>query len=302
MSAFADALADAGGAAAPRERAGQLRSLLERELERGAGELAKPRSGYGDPIAVAVAAVPGSGLLAVAPVAASLRADPYQVDERGWLLVAALAGALVVAGGRPITAGAFPGGHLVLRSPGDDPELATLAFDEYVADVDRVRARALAVPGAVLEPAAVDLREPIGARHPLKVAEALAALGANPADPGAADANEDAVLAALGPDEHQVTRPHDDPQPARRVARRILQRLAGMGKWGGYHTEFSHLARGFAGNDRALAEDVGEKLLKSGLLLEKPSVGQRHVFLNPRRAAEIYALVDKGAVPRGLDL
>ena len=54
-----------------------------------------------------------------------------------------------------------------------------------------------------------------------------------------------------------------------------------MGKWGGYHTEFAHLARGFAGNDRALAQEVGEALLEAGLLAEKPSVGQRHVYLNP---------------------
>ena len=43
-----------------------------------------------------------------------------------------------------------------------------------------------------------------------------------------------------------------------------------MGKWGGYHTEFAHLARGFAGNDRALAQEVGEALLEAGLLAEKP--------------------------------
>jgi hypothetical protein len=75
-----------------------------------------------------------------------------------------------------------------------------------------------------------------------------------------------------------------------------------MGKWGGYHTEFAHLARGFAGNDRELADVVGERLLAAGLLAEKPSVGQRHVFLNPRRAAEIHALIDHGAVPPDLDL
>ena len=39
-----------------------------------------------------------------------------------------------------------------------------------------------------------------------------------------------------------------------------------MGKWGGYHTDFRHLSRGFAGNDRALADDVGEALLEAGLL------------------------------------
>ena len=75
-----------------------------------------------------------------------------------------------------------------------------------------------------------------------------------------------------------------------------------MGKWGGYHTDFAHLARGFAGNDRALAQAVGEALLDAGLLAEKPSVGQRHVFLNPRRAADIHRLIEAGAVPTGLAL
>ena len=86
------------------------------------------------------------------------------------------------------------------------------------------------------------------------------------------------------------------------MARRILQRLDGMGKWGGYHTEFAHLARGFAGNERALAEAVGEALLAAGLLAEKPSVGQRHVFLNPRRAGDIHALIERGEAPGDLRL
>ena len=82
----------------------------------------------------------------------------------------------------------------------------------------------------------------------------------------------------------------------------MLQRLDGMGKWGGYHTEFAHLARGFRGNDRALAEAVGEALLEAGLLAEKPSVGQRHVFLNSRRAGDIRRLIDDGDVPSDLRL
>ncbi len=109
------------------------------------------------------------------------------------------------------------------------------------------------------------------------------------------------MLAVLGPAAGAAP-PHRDPDPARRVARRIVQRLAGMGKWGGYHTAFEHLPRGFAGNDRELAAVVGERLLDAGLLLEKPSVGQRHVFLNPRRAADVYALRDRGVVPPGLRL
>jgi hypothetical protein len=117
------------------------------------------------------------------------------------------------------------------------------------------------------------------------------------------DAYDDAVLALAGAGAgSDATRPHEDPDPARRIARRILQRLDGMGKWGGYHTEFAHLPRGFAGNDRALAQEVGEALLAAGLLAEKPSVGQRHVYLNSRRAADIRRLIESGEEPAGLRL
>ena len=302
LTGIDEALGDAGGVGAPRERAGQLRALLGRELEHGARELALARSGYDHPVLVAAAAV-GDGIVAVAPVAPELRADPDAVEERAWLLVAALVGAVVdAAGAGALTAGTFDG-HLALRvaAPGADAELVPLAFEEQVEPIDRLRARALALPAAVLEEVA-DLRAPIGRAHPLRVALEVARLGGRPADPAALAEHEDAVLAVLEAGQASVARPHDDPDPSRRVARRILQRLDGMGKWGGYHTEFSHLARGFAGNDRGLAEKVGEALLLSGLLAEKPSVGQRHVFLNPRRAGDIRSLIERGDVPCDLKL
>ena len=179
-------------------------------------------------------------------------------------------------------------------------ELVALAFDEQVEPVDRLKAAARAVPGAVL--ADVALREPIGAGHPLRIAEAVARFGGRPADPRSVEEQEETVLTLLAAAAGAVARPHEDPDPARRVARRILQRLNGMGKWGGYHTDFAHLARGFAGNERALAQEVGEALLADGLLAEKPSVGQRHVFLNPRRAADIHRLIETGETPSGLKL
>jgi hypothetical protein len=299
------ALEDAGGVDAPRERAGQLHRLLVRELAHGAAELEHARSGYEAPVVVAAAPTPG-GLLTVVPVAPELRADPHAIAERAWLLVAAVVGALVEAAGAEgaLTAGAFEG-HLALRVEGDSggADLVPLAFEEQAAAIDRLRARALTVPEAVLVDAA-DLREPIGAAHPLRVAHEVARLGGRPADPASMEEHEDAVLAVLEAARLRagISRPHDDPDPARRVARRILQRLNGMGKWGGYHTEFSHLARGFAGNDRALAEDVGERLLAAGLLEEKPSVGQRHVYLNPRRAADVHRLIDVGETPADLTL
>ena len=124
--------------------------------------------------------------------------------------------------------------------------------------IDRLRARAHLVPGHVLE-GGTDLRPPIGATHPLRVAEAVTRLGGSPLDDETVEALEDQVLRLLEPS-GAVSRAHQDPDPVRRVARRILQRLDGMGKWGGYHTAFDHLARGFAGHDRALAYAVGEAL------------------------------------------
>jgi hypothetical protein len=282
MHAFAQILQEAGGAAAPPEAAARLRAALAAELDRGAHELAQPRSGYDAPLTVGFAA--GTAVL---PAGHALRADPGAARERTWLLVAAAIGALVEAGGGEIGAGEWEG-SLALAAPGADPELAVLAFEEQVAGIDRLRARADQLPDGLVEPA--DVRAAV---NPVfAVAERVARRGGRPAD-------QDAVeeLAA-----EEVTRPHDDPDPGLRAARRMLQRLRGMGKWGGYHTEFSHLAKGFPGHERALALQVGEALLAAGLLAEKPSVGQRHVYLDPRRAADIHALVDRGELPSGLAL
>jgi hypothetical protein len=291
------AIADGAGAA-------RVRALLDAELDRGERELALKRSGYERPVTVAVGFADGR-LRAVAPAAPGLRADPNVVNERTWLLVAALVGALVEIGGADALRAGHLGGRLALDVAGDpqDAELLTLAYDAHAEGIDRLRTRAVLVPDSVLADVD-DLREPIGIAHPLVVAAHVAALGGRPADQASMEEHEDAVLAALDAEAGgtELTRPHDDPDPARRVARRILQRLNGMGKWGGYHTEFAHLARGFAGNERSLAEAVGEALLDAGLLEEKPSVGQRHVFLNPRRAGDIHALIERGQEPRDLRL
>jgi hypothetical protein len=313
MNRLAAVLHDAGGIAAPRERAAQIRDELVDALAVGAQQLGESRAGYPVPVPVAITAL-GDELVAVAPVDPALRADPNAVTGRGWDLVATLVGALVdgavaMDAGAPedleLRAGSWEG-WLVLAFPVeaadalDAVELAVEAFGESVAEVDRLRAEAYATPPAALgEP--VELRPPIGALHPLRIAEAVGRFGGHPADADSIAEHEEAVLAVLDPT-REVVRPHEDADPSRRVARRILQRLMGMGKWGGYHTEIDHLARGFAGHDRALALEIGERLLDAGLLQEKPSVGQRHVFLNPRRAAEIHAFVERGEAPRGLEL
>lgn len=291
---------------APASATARLRGLLRESLEHGRAELGRSRSGYGRPVPVAVAALPDA-VIAVAPVDAALRADPDAAPERAWLVVAALVGAMVETGANPRTDGLHllageDDGFLALRLPARhaDPELTALAFDEHAAGIDRLRSVAVALPGAVLQVA--DARRPLDPAHPLLVAEAVARLGGRPADPASVDDLEDALLAVLGPRQAAAHAPHEDPDRAGRIARRILQRLHGMGKWGGYHTEFTHLPRGFAGNEKALAVAVGEALLAAGLLAEKPSVGQRHVFLNPRRAGEIHRMIATGERPPNLTL
>lgn len=308
-------IAEAGGVRAPRERAAQLRAALLDALADGAHELAQARSGYppADPVPVAIAADTGR-MLAVLPVEPALRADPDAVVERAWMLTAAVVGTLVdgaeamaaaQADDLGLTVGTWEG-WLTLAfpfetgNPLDHVEYAVELFPYQLEHVDRLRAAAHGLPGVVLADAE-DLRAPIGELHPLRIAEAVARFGGHPADAGSVRSHDENVIAVLDPTS-DVARPHDDRDRGRRVARRILQRLMGMGKWGGYHTEISHLARGFAGHDRALALAIGERLLDAGLLLEKPSVGQRHVFLNPRRAADIHALVERGETPKGLEL
>jgi hypothetical protein len=230
--------------------AAQLKRLLAAELKRSATELKAKRSGYEAPVTVAIAV----GLDVVVPVPATPGAAP----ERGERLVGALVGAL----GDPL-AGVHDG-YLALHADGEDPELVTLLFEEAVADIDRLRARALIVPAAIID--VTDLRPYVRPR-----------------------------------DEATVPAPHDDPDPGRRVARRMLLTLRGKGKWGGYHTEFTNLARGFQ-EEWELAERVGERMVIAGLLIEKPSVGQRHVSLNPRRKGEIDRLIEDAELPEGLTL
>jgi hypothetical protein len=307
------ALEDAGGVDAPRDASARLRDLLAAELRRGLVELGESRTGYGLPIAVAVAATDGQ-VVAALPISPELRVDPGAVGER--------AGALAVVTVEHVVEGASPGqprsadelrlavgklgGMLALAYPAQEPaEAAEYAHEALAAEfearrIDRLRARAHLFPGHVLEPVA-DLRPPIGATHPLRVAEAVTRLGGSPLDEESVDALEQPLLHLLEPS-GAVSRAHEDPDPVRRVARRILQRLDGMGKWGSYHTAFDHLARGFAGHERALAYEVGEALLAAGLLEQKPSVGQRHVYLNPRRSGDIRRLIDEGELPAGLVL
>jgi hypothetical protein len=139
-------------------------------------------------------------------------------------------------------------------------------------------------------------------RHPVEVALALVAQGydVHPEThlPDLVPALRAQGLGTAPPPEPEAEpslRIEDDPCPRRRHARVVLQRMLRMGKVGpGYHTEFDHFARGAAAHDRRQALEVGEALIRAGMLLEKPSVGQRHISLNVRALPEIHALIERG--------
>jgi hypothetical protein len=173
-------------------------------------------------------------------------------------------------------------------------ELFELALVEHAASLDRIQPVAVRVPAGTL-----DETDPAPTSEWLWRAELAARLGGRP---GAARLEEQVEQALglfvptrppFGADAEQASA-HDDPLPRRRIVRRILRRLDGMGKYNGYHTEFSHLARGFAGHERSLALDAGEVLLRVGLLEQKPSVGQRHVYLVAAQTAEIHRIIATG--------
>ncbi len=239
------------------------------------------------------------GVALVLPVAAGA-ALPARAERLARSAAAALAEAAGLpaplrAGDAELEAARWEGQvamRLTHPSPADVLELLPLALEDHAQELDRVGIEAVQLPASDL-----DETEPAAEERWLWRAEIGARLGGRPGAAALAPEVEAAVarlesdLAGVGDADPGIA---GDPLPRRRAARRMLRRLDGMGKYGGYHTEFRHLARGFAGHERALALEVGEALLRAGYLAEKPSVGQRHVSLVAARTSDIRALVERG--------
>lgn len=250
------------------------------------------------------AAVTPEGVALVAPV----RVADVVRGGRARKLAMCVAGALTVAddpgvpradAGELDLEAASWNGFMALRVATNDPsgviELLPLSLEEQAAHLDRMEPVAIVVP-----PGSLDDTEPVTTNW-LAHAELVARLRGFPAaarlDPAVSSALESYRGLLQADDALQAeSSAHDDPSPERRVLRRILQRLDGMGKYGGYHTEFSHVARGFPGHQRALALEAGEALLRAGILAEKPSVGQRHISLVAARTDDIKRLITGGDV------
>lgn len=71
----------------------------------------------------------------------------------------------------------------------------------------------------------------------------------------------------------------------------LLRKLHRYGYWGGRHTGFDNLPKGFPTHLHGVVKEVAEELIKSGLLLEKPTSYGRRVSLNPSRKGDIESIL-----------
>ena len=196
--------------------------------------------------------------------------------------------------------------------PGGEPLLAPVALDECHPGPARVAPAALpesvTIDGPPLELAPISARSGGGlialARatrvHPVTIALALLEHGWGLDEAAFPDDLVDLLRhrGYEGPRERREEVSfaiEDDSCPRRRHARRVLRRLLHKGKIGRqYHTEFDHLARGVPPESRADALQIGEALIRAAFLGEKPSVGQRHVYLRREALPAIHALIERG--------
>ena len=293
------------GAAPGEEHGARLARLLEVEQQPRAAELALPRSGYG---ALSPSRSPRPRRRAARCGSRRARTARGRRRRRRARLAAhrgsGRCGTFVVeaAGSIAVTAGEH-GAPCCSRSPATSPPTPSWRrWPRRARPGHRPpRARAVALPAHVwraatcaspsARPTRSSCRARRRARRPPGRRGFYCPSTRTPSSPSSR---------RKAPPRAPVARPHDDPDPARRVARRILQRLHGMGKWGGYHTDFAHLSRGFAGNDRGLADRrrgaAGHGPGREAERRPAPRLPQ------PRRKAAIHALMERGEVPDDLRL
>lgn len=82
------------------------------------------------------------------------------------------------------------------------------------------------------------------------------------------------------------------------IKARILLKLAKRGKWGGAHTSFDNIKKGW--NERDLGKhgmkkvyDVAKSLIKENFVLSKPTHYGLEVSLNPKKSIEIEQIIKR---------
>lgn len=75
------------------------------------------------------------------------------------------------------------------------------------------------------------------------------------------------------------------------MKRALLRKLAKHGYWGGRHTAFDNLHKGFPKHLGKEIKDIAEDLIKHNLLIPKPTGYGLHVSLNPKMKNEIEKII-----------
>lgn len=82
------------------------------------------------------------------------------------------------------------------------------------------------------------------------------------------------------------------------IRARILLKLAKRGKWGGAHTSFDNIKKGW--NERDLGkhgmkrvQDIIKDLIREGFILSKPTHYGLEISLNPKKSTEIEHIINR---------
>lgn len=74
------------------------------------------------------------------------------------------------------------------------------------------------------------------------------------------------------------------------IVKALLRKLVYLGKWGGSHTSFDNLPKGFPTHLRGEVKDIAKELIKKNFLLSKPTSYGLEVSLNLDKKKEIEEL------------
>ena len=82
------------------------------------------------------------------------------------------------------------------------------------------------------------------------------------------------------------------------IGKLLLERLINMDKWGGAHSELNRVVKSLpsylkmTNQGKKKVHDAIKMVVKNEFLLSKPSTGEIHVSLNPRKKKEIFEFIE----------
>jgi len=76
------------------------------------------------------------------------------------------------------------------------------------------------------------------------------------------------------------------------IERTLLRKLAKHGYWGGRHTAFENLHKGFPKHLAKEVKKAASKLIRENILIPKPTSYGLHVSLNPQMRDVVLSLIE----------